>query len=921
MDITSLENKVNNIKRRSYNEIKSFLKEQLYIIQYKIPYEYKNKKQFEYLLVLSSFFPHIKKEITSDSPIYKLIIMINKCMHGQKILLKYYNDINKISNEILINIIYSSSESWTYPIFQYYMNIISFRNIEHVYKRILVDSFANSDDRIYQALLTNKNYIKLFDFTNTNTIQNILHNILCYNNINNRIKYTLRRLRYLNMIIPNLNMYFPIMFNCCSTKENIVLIPHIMKYYYTELNFTEIDLFVEILTYTNYNNTITNIKEIFTNLYDNLKTQNEKNLIIISMILRHGSAYDKKIVDGEKLFDNYKMYIETLFSYIVKEDNYMINNEFNNFIKCFGIHNISKCILLSETNVSISKIMYLLPYVVLSEGPYAKHFNILRYNISKFIKNIRNKKKMITKLKLYPILNELKNLKPSNIPVLSSNSYLLSQINQRFNTVPPYHLFPGQLQNMDNKQHFLLKEKADGILVNSMPKDIFPEPMNLLDYKLKIEYIENLDLYLVFDIDMKNSIIDRHNYIHSLHKYGQKHIPIINNLEGMIEAINNERIKLNKFLQEDYNNYRWYPKPAWYIDNIVNFIEPFTDLVNMKNSFDEWVINESKIKFNDGLILTPLDGSREIKIKPKNLYTIDLLYINNKWVDRDNIEWNVNTNCELINNTIWRCYNESFSLVAKEIRHDKTKPNTNKVATLITGLYNTEYKYVKYENIYHNIVNNNNNWDTIIKSNINIMKRMLSNIKNNSNIIDFGSGSGRTLMYLNNIIKDYTYVGLDKDINMICKAINKYSISDKIMFAYSDVARSAEEKNNWIDLNKNYYKNHYEVALMINSLMHFSTDYFWKTLDTVMKPDGLIIFNLVSMDNNYCYRFDEYFMERKNNTIYYKFPIHDNIKEEPYIDINDILKRGYTIIEEFQSKENNLTKYYKWYVLKRNKTD
>jgi hypothetical protein len=62
---------------------------------------------------------------------------------------------------------------------------------------------------------------------------------------------------------------------------------------------------------------------------------------------------------------------------------------------------------------------------------------------------------------------------------------------------------------------FLLKEKADGILVNSLPNNIFPEFK--LTNNLKAEYMEELDLYLVFDIDefSINNIIHRHNLIHS----------------------------------------------------------------------------------------------------------------------------------------------------------------------------------------------------------------------------------------------------------------------------------------------------------------------------------------------------------------------------------------------------------------------
>ncbi len=912
MDITDRIKKMK--KTDNLVEVSNFLKQQIYKIQYETSHLYKNKNMFDSLLALSELLYFCKTNIINDSPYFKLLILINKCMHGQKILNKYNYIIHKLSNETIINICILSCDSWTFPIFQYYMNILINRNINTVYERIFIDAFSNTDDRIYQNIISNYYYKTYFNFNfEQATVINFIYSI-CSPSIPN--KYILRRLRYLNMIVPKLYNYFPSIFNILCNKSNITIIPSIMKYYYVDSFLTpnEIELFVEtIISPTPDGMNSFDIKHLYLNMYDYVKTQDEKNLLITNMILYHGSAYGNKIIDGNNFLNKYQSNIERILSFVLDVYNpitYINTTEFYTFINSFNMDDISKCINLNN-NKLLNKLMFLLPYVILSTGTYYKQFNIVRYQIYKFIKNIRNKKQIISKIKLYPVLNELKNLKStSSKPVLSSSSYLYSQIKQKFNTIPPYHLFPGQLQNMDEKKHFLLKEKADGVLVNSMPKDIYPN--NPFTNNLKIEYIEDMDLYLVFDIDINNSIYDRHLHIHGCHKYGQKNIPIINNLDEMIECINNERKKIQEFLLESYDNYRWYPKPAWYINNISNFIEPLTDLVNMKNSIDEW-ITVKNICPSDGLILTPLDGSREIKIKPKKLYSIDLLYIDNKWIDRDNIEWTVESEGDLINNTIWRCYYDDNNIIAKEIRHDKTKPNSNQIATLITSLYKTEYKYNKYDFIYHNYSTNNtlNEWNSIIKTNNTIIKKMFNKIttlRNNANIIDFGCGSGRSLLHLNNYIKDYTYIGLDKDVNMICKAINKYSISDKIMFSYSDINNSEFD---WIKLNEGYY----DIVLMINSLMHFSTNEFWDRLKLINKPSTLLLFNLVSMENNECYKFNDCFMERKDDKVYYKFAIHDNIKEEPYIDINDILNKGYNIVECYQPNTNDLTKYYKWYIL------
>ena len=91
------------------------------------------------------------------------------------------------------------------------------------------------------------------------------------------------------------------------------------------------------------------------------------------------------------------------------------------------------------------------------------------------------------------------------------------------------------------------------------------------------------------------------------------------------------------------------------------------------------------------------NNSREIKIKPKNLYSIDLLYKNNCWIDRDGYKWDIVCNEKLKDNQIWRIYpnNNSNNLnimwEAKEIRHDKIIQNPHDIVVNIMDLYNLQY--------------------------------------------------------------------------------------------------------------------------------------------------------------------------------------------------------------------------------------
>jgi len=119
---------------------------------------------------------------------------------------------------------------------------------------------------------------------------------------------------------------------------------------------------------------------------------------------------------------------------------------------------------------------------------------------------------------MFKVLNEIKSFEPKqNIKVLSKGSHNFQLNKQQFNLLPPRHLLPHELSLY---KEFLLREKADGILISNLPIDIYPKQELFNLYQIKAEYIEDLDLYLVFDIDIPNTtIIERYNILRSLHNY------------------------------------------------------------------------------------------------------------------------------------------------------------------------------------------------------------------------------------------------------------------------------------------------------------------------------------------------------------------------------------------------------------------
>jgi hypothetical protein len=189
-------------------------------------------------------------------------------------------------------------------------------------------------------------------------------------------------------------------------------------------------------------------------------------------------------------------------------------------------------------------------------------------------------------------------------------------------------------------------------------------------------------LYFVFDIDIPNtSIIERYNIIRSMHPWTNKtSLETINTLEELVELLQKERIIFNDFLDKTKeHNIRWYPKVSFLVNDCSNKLKEqiIQDIIiNSDSSFSKFINNQGNYTC-DGLIISPIDGMREIKIKPKNIMTIDLLYDGKNWLDKENNKY---TNFITSSNTpkkgnIYRCYpigNDKYD--AREIRFDKKTP-------------------------------------------------------------------------------------------------------------------------------------------------------------------------------------------------------------------------------------------------------
>ena len=897
----TLANNFNIIKKSPNNVILSFIENYIFKLKYDNNYKYKYTNRLPHLIQLSKLLHFVKideKDINTYTTIFELLRLISICMYGQKILYTLESIMNKLSNNFINSLIIRIAPGWTLPVYLYYMNLIKNKDI-NVIEVCITGAFSNSDDRIYKYIFDSSIKDKI-NFT-PELIESCISSI---GSPHIPSKYILRRLKYLNILVPNLNDYFDVIIRSCLNDNTLYMFPQLMKYYYKKpLTYESIDTLVNfIVYYTNYEDISDTTKDIVLQIYYLLNTTTEKNIFIICVFFAIKNIFGLKIINANEEFPKLKDILVDKFNKLIQMtyNDFHINN-INDIINSFNIIDISSCITIDSRNRYV--FISLLPFIIGQIGPDCHKFNKIRYIISKYIKKVKQKTVIIKKLKMYPILNELKSLKPNqNIPILRNGTHFYQNKLQKFNTIPPYHLYPGQLQNFELCQDFLLKEKADGVLVNNIPSDIYPE--YIFTQQVKAEYIEELDLYLVFDIDIPGTILERQQYIHKHHMFGQKKFPFINSQDELIDNINDERLKLKEFLDLPYDNYRWYPKPTWIISSMKNLIIPFTDMINMNGDIYKWICNEHSdgVKY-DGIIITPLNGMREIKIKPKKHYTVDLLYKSKSFYDREHNKWDINIDIDnLVEGLIYRYYPYNNTC---EIRYDKTKPNTYNVVNNIMKLYYVKYEY-NYNNVYHNIKTTNKIWNDVIESNNNIMKEMINKtikLKPSSNILDCGCGNARTLQYITNYNK---YIGVDIDINMLGRAINKYN-NTNIQFNYCDLNTDID---GWYSMDNEQF----DIVFIISSLMHFSSDLFWNKIKKITKENSLMMVNILDMDNTK-YTFDEYFIERNDSIITYKFPIHDSVKTEKYIKIEDIEKYGWKIIETFKPNTDNLTKLYTWYIL------
>lgn len=876
-----------------------------------------------------------KKYIDLSFDNYSIINSIN-LFKNSHLYLKKIRKLIVNNNYININILSNVCHKSTLPTFLFWWDYFKNTIFSQVDYLILVNtSIINSDDRIFKFLLNISNVEMLKDFYKNNgdiIVSTLLKSLIPK-------KFKLKRIKLLSSKC-DLSKFYNSMIN---NSESLKVLNTLTTYYYKdELSFDNmINIFNKI-----------DIKCADAIIYYNsLKTIKEKNYFCILCNLN--SYYNPKI----KLFNNeYKILIEHYiyilskiecnFDNMIEENNIIMNSILKYYIQ-------TKCIDLYINNNSINNIrLYRYTRFFVRKGLisiYNIHINRILHLLRCYMKRRFSTKHKNFSYSFKPVLNEINNFIPNNkysILKKGSNNYQLKE--QEYNLIPPRHLLP--LENILNN-NFLIKEKADGILMNILPIDTFPNTPELNKYEIKAEFIEALNLYLIFDINIPNSTIyERQIFLRNLHYMTQNKIkvPNVKNFDELVDGINLDRAILETFIELNFTKIKWYPKCSW---KILMDQENYNNITNIISGNSNYFKLLNYGIFNiDGFILTPLNGSRELKVKPRNLLTIDLLFNGKNWLDSDNnIYPNIEMESKKYKNKVYRCYpiNNKTELyyMPHEIRYDKRYPNSKLIIEQLMNIYNFNWDRSDFTLISgvttkdtpqnDNLFLNNNNRLYYENKNINkVTPEIISIISNHQKILDnlinfikpelnknwLDLGCGKCKLFKNIKTKYYPkkYLGIDNDVKILSELF--YLVdknSDNFNIYPTNLNNIWDQNNIWNNFN---WKINYNYIIANFSLMHFCNDTFWTQLNNIVCKGSKFIFNIVK-ENSYWENNNSYLKSNNESTVINFEWTHNKEMIEPLIKVieiqNYIKKYNWKIIIEKEFNDNELTNCYKWFIIEK----
>jgi len=906
-----------------------------------INYKFKNKNRYNFFNNLFEHFP-IKSSKNLTDLYYNILFNIIKIEKGQHLLKKiHYKDlIKELSKEQLTNLYFNSGVSSTLPVFLLIDELFDNKSyIDNCFRSILSGACRNADIRILKYIVNNFHKYHDPSWNNINFIKVLISNLF---SDHIPLKYALRRIKIISSKI-NLSPYFHVMISFINNIDTLLILN---KYYNNGYNLqgTNVHSLIQLVQLNPCAATVHKILSIFNNLDDSM-------VFMFNVFLYNKTFYG---IDFMKYININTDSIPVISAYANRITDTIFLTDEDELFNTFNADDLKVIFNICQPDISkfyniykIKYFMFMLPYidyfptskVGLSRkfNNHAIKLNLIKFNIKVWLR--KNQKVLKLENKIKKIILEEKN----------RGEQFKNDSRQYFTNLPPRHLIPYELDMITETKDgfYLIKEKADGCLVDFLSIDVEPVINEYSNNIIKAEFIEELDLYLIFDMKKDNmNIIERYDYIRKLHPSTSNCSPIlesncIESFYDLVEAVREERKLFEEFLKLPYKNYRVYPKAAWLIKSMKDINQSIIEnIIEEKNN--NFICKEGHYK-NDGLIITPLNGRRELKIKPKSMHTIDLLFNGRNWLDRDKNVWNhIIKNKETFSpNTIWRCYplfekdeNGYYLFEAREYRYDKPKPNNNKIVNIIYKLHLINWENQKnnllntegYKFFYHDNVNfiKNHNWDDIRNIQNKHLEKILNKIEPTikSSWLDLGCGSSKLLEFINKFHFS-EYVGLDFDINQLVKAINR--IDSNQYYINNARVMPSNLSENWNSHKLSWdvfdYDKKYDYIMANFSLPHFYNDSFWEKLECISKKDTYFIFNIVnSSAKNKWTNDDSYLYIDKDIVKYYLKNIHASEMIEKFISEEELLSKAvvnnWEIIYNLRPIGNNLDSKYTWYVFK-----
>ena len=524
------------------------------------------------------------------------------------------------------------------------------------------------------------------------------------------------------------------------------------------------------------------------------------------------------------------------------------NSGFNLNKKCFGYQKLN--ILDKINNTEIFKI------AIINGISFPEYFrdSINKYDFFSPHSMISKYRSLYKLIKRIEIRREIKNRKlhrrtfydtqvcinhrppTNNIPVLKKggeefykmNRCMISDMSWEEDFVNAKHIEPLELLKIA-KNEILVTPKIDGVTAKNIDMDnVYPPiPEQFKECVFDGEYIEELDIYLVFGIrNSENNLNCPYDDFMELRNEHQ-HTKNINNnfiitntdFTNLNLKISNEFKAIKNYIELNKGRTLWWPKALWRIFDKDIILDVLHTLQLVQKSQTLY----SGIKTDGYIINIPYNKKDIYKLKPTEHMTIDLRY-DGKWKDGQGNCYDIIC-ADNIKYGIYRCYFDNGKWEARDYRPEKKHPNPKNIVDIVQEFHKNPWtidELKKYqEPVYYQHFEDNKQLKpfNMIKNNW-----FRQNIYDGMKILDIGCG------YLNGRIWNNPSLeidGLDNDISII-KRYDDLSIKSNKNVFIQDFTKK------W-DLTDDYIKRKFNVGLCNKLydiiLMNFSIHYSFNMKD------------------------------------------------------------------------------------------